>query len=81
MGNSENKSHGWFYVTSEKIHSKTEARWLKTNKTKNICSIVIILLHYSNNIITIIIKKFRTLLTIITWKEIHVLVINLFQDN
>ena len=40
---------------------KVEARWSKVYKTNNICSIVMILVNYLDNIITIIIQKFQTL--------------------
>ena len=44
----------------------------KINKTKNICSIVIIIVQYLDSIITIIFSKFQTLVTSITGKVIDV---------
>ena len=76
------KNYGWFYVTSEKIPQKRKPGGQNNIKTKNICYMVIILLHYLDNIITIIIKKFQTLITSIIVKLIQSYrVKNLFRDG
>ena len=60
--------NGWFYVTSEKNPKKRKLGGQNMNKTMNICSIVIILLHYLDNIIRFIFQKFQIILTSITVK-------------
>ena len=49
----------------------------KVNKTKNICSIVIVVVQHLDNIVTMIFPKFQTLVTSFTGKVINVYVKNL----
>ena len=72
MGNSQKCTFGRFSGDQEKIDQKVEAQWSKVYKTKNICSIVMILINYLDNIITIIISKYQTLVTSITGKLLYV---------
>ena len=55
-------------VLRKKYPQKRRPGGQKINKTKNICSIVMILVNYLDNIITITIPKFKTLVTSITVK-------------
>ena len=72
MRNSQKCTHGRFYGDPEKYHKKRRSGGQNVHKTKNICSIVLILVNYLDNSVTIILQKFLALVTSITRKVIDV---------
>ena len=73
MVNSQKCTYGRFSGDLNKMSKKWRQDGQKVYKTKNICSIFMILVNYLDNIITIIIPKFQTLVTSITGKLLYVI--------